>query len=74
MKLDSIKKDGRHLKIYFKKRWYERYITLAKTLDSIFDDGDSYLGTSIDITGKYIIVDLLLRSKEDILPYVDLLK
>lgn len=74
MKLDSIKKDGRYLKIYFKKKWHERYIPLAKALDSIFDDGDSYLGASIDITGKYIIAEFLLASKEDIIPYVNLLK
>jgi hypothetical protein len=70
LKIKKIQKDGKYLKVYFKRPRFKNLKVVLDSIDSIFNDEDNYLGTSLESTGKYIIMTLILRNKEDILPYI----
>lgn len=71
MKVDKIEKDGRYLKVYKKMKWYETYSRYNDEFNYYFGENkEKYLGTHIDITGKYMVATFVLRDKEDILPYL----
>ena len=69
MNIKKIEKNGRRLLIYIKIPWYSSFKKMYNRIEK-FLDKDASLDTSIDITGKYIVLKYLLRSKEDILPYI----
>ncbi len=69
MKPSKIEKDGRKLYIYFKIPFYSSFKKMYYKLQK-YHDKDSSLESGIDITGKYIVIGYLLRSKEDIEPYL----
>lgn len=69
LKIKKIKKNGRNLDIYVKKPKFMSFMFLEE-IDKMFKDEDNFFGTMIDETGKYVILKFVLRSKEDIIPYV----
>lgn len=69
MKPNKIKKVGRRLYIYFKIPFYSNFRKMRSKLKKYYDE-DSSLETSIDETGKYIVIGYFLRSKKDIEPYL----
>lgn len=72
MKIKRIEKKGRHLFIYIKIPFYSSFLKMYDKIEKYLDKEASQ--TFIDITGKYIVLEYLLRSKEDILPYIEVKK
>lgn len=73
MKIKKIEKEGRHLLIYIKIPFYSNFMKMSYKLEKYIDK-EASLQTFIDITGKYIVLEYLLRNKEDILPYIEVVK
>ena len=69
MKPSKIKKVGRRLYIYFKIPFYSNFEKMYFKLQK-YHDKDSSLESFIDKTGKYIVIGYLLRTKQDIEPYL----
>ena len=69
MKPSKIEKNGRRLYVYFKIPFYSNFRKMYSKLKKYYDE-DSSLETSIDETGKYIVIGYFLRSKKDIEPYL----
>lgn len=64
LKIKQIKKDGRRLYIYFKIPYFLGY---KRTIDEIFNkyyDEESSMMPSFNITGRYIVMGYILKSKE----------
>ena len=70
LNIKEIRKDGRYLKIYIKKPMFKSFEFMHGCLSSVLGDKDSLLGISLDKTGKHLVCEMLLRSKEDIESYV----
>lgn len=70
MKIKRIEKKGRHLCIYIKIPFYSSFLKMYDKIEKYLDK-EASLQTFVDITGKYIVLEYLLRSKEDILPYIE---
>lgn len=67
LKVAKIERDGNCLEIWVKGD----YNKLAPYYEKKFCDGHiSFLGTYIDVEGKYIILKFVLRNKEDIELYI----
>ena len=65
-KVLKIEKKDNMLNIWIKKKG--KYLEYTEMFDRQFkDEYISYLGTSIDESGKYIILTFVLRSEEDII-------
>lgn len=60
-------RENRFLDIYIKKP-YNKYAMHFK--NKYFNSFENYLGESIDVSGKYIILTFVLRNEKDILPYI----
>lgn len=57
------------LDIWIKKKG--KYLEYAKMFDEQFNDEFvSYLGTSLDESGKYIILTFVLRNEKDLINYI----
>ena len=67
-----FEKENNLLKLYIK-------IPFGKTVKDVIvyfknkydDDCMSFLGSGIDITGKYVILNFVLRNEKDIKPYIE---
>lgn len=70
MKIKKIEKKGRHLKVYIKIPFYSNFSKMYSKIEEYIDKEASF-SPFIDKTGKYIVLEYLLRSKEDILPYIN---
>ena len=70
LNIKEIRKNGRYLKIYIKKPMFKSFEFMHGYLSSVLEDKDSFLGISLDETGKHLVCEMLLRNKEDIEPYV----
>lgn len=67
LKVLKIEREGNQLEIWIKGN----YNKMAKYYEKKFyDEYTSFLGTYIDVDGKYIILRFVLRNLEDILPYI----
>ena len=72
-KCDYFKITNNHLQIYIKMPFLAGFGNFAKRYNSKYANGyENYLGESIDVTGKYLILTFVLRNKEDILPYLNI--
>lgn len=71
MKPIKIEKVGRYLYIYFKIPFFSNYRKILEKLQKYYDK-DSSMENFIDVTNKYVVIGYLLRSKEDIRPYIEL--
>lgn len=71
-KCEYFKITNKHLEIYIKMPLFANYAILAqKYKEKYANDFENYLGESIDVTGKYLILTFILRNMEDILPYLN---
>jgi hypothetical protein len=60
-------KDGNILEVYVKRNKFKSFIDQVIEIDKKYeDDLETYLGCRLDETGKHIIIDFVLRSKEDL--------
>ena len=57
-----------YVKIPFGKTFYDVKIYFKNKYD---DECMSFLDSGIDITGKYVILNFVLRNEKDIKPYIE---
>ena len=57
-----------YIKIPFGKTFYDVKIYFKNKYD---DECMSFLDSGIDITGKYVILNFVLRNEKDIKPYIE---
>ena len=66
-KAEKFLKVGNYLDVYVKRKRFKSYIKQVEKIDKEFgDSNEAYLGCSLDITGKYIIMCFALRNKDEI--------
>lgn len=64
--IKKIIKDEERLTMYAKIPMFKTFREYAMILNNYFKDNDNFLDIGIDETGKYVILDFVLRSKKDI--------
>lgn len=67
-KVKYFKIEGRLLRLYIKIPLFSNFHKQSKYYRQKYSNGyENYLGESIDKTGKYIILDFVLRNKRDLI-------
>lgn len=67
----NFKKEGKLLKLYIKIPMFKKFADVVYYFRNKYDDGlISYLDAGLDITGKFVILNFVLRDKSDIEPYI----
>lgn len=67
-----FEKENNLLKIYIKIPFGKTVKDVMVYFKNKYDDGKmSYLDSGIDITGKYVILNFVLRNDKDIRPYIE---
>lgn len=72
MKIRKIEKSGRYLKVYVKRPFGKNLRGVIKSIEIKYNDKENYnfLEPNISIDKREIVLTFVLRSKEDILPYI----
>lgn len=67
-----FEKENNLLKLYIKIPFGKTVRDVIVYFKNKYDDGwMSFLGSGLDITGKYVILNFVLRNDKDIRPYIE---
>ena len=74
MKIRKIEKNGRYLKVYVKRPFGKNLSKVIGSIEIKYNDkeNNNFLEPNISIDKRDIVLTFVLRSKEDIEPYIRL--
>lgn len=77
--VEKFEIQGNIIKLYYKLKRGEKFITVANELTASYrhfesEKFENFCGINLDVTGKYLIISFWLRSNEDIQPYIEVIE